>query len=247
MKKIKITIAYFVILTFVVVFSTAKAESFDADAISQVSKGIAEWKLMNEDKSETYVEQTVYVSSSLKGIVEMGESEGITVVQGLAAFDSDYDWVKRDSRIATINAGRDTGIGIGLGPYGSIYSAGTAIGTMWNMSNAKTSEDFYHATRGTPVWGFGVAPKILENIKIPEPSTFRDRVSQNSLPTFKTTWETVEIGKSTYKYPSIDWSNIPKTNWTTPSTASLPTYTPSTPKISTYTPSRLPSYSGRKY
>lgn len=48
MKKMKTTIAYFVILIFVAVFSTAKAESFDPEAISQVSKGIAEWKLMNE-------------------------------------------------------------------------------------------------------------------------------------------------------------------------------------------------------
>ncbi|MBI4707974.1 MAG: tetratricopeptide repeat protein [Candidatus Omnitrophica bacterium] len=105
MKKIKTTIAYFAILIFIAVFSVAKAESFDPEAISQVSKGIAEWKLMNEDKEQTQPEQTVYVSSSLSGMVERGSGEGIGVVTGLAAFDNDDHWIRSEIRNWELNTG----------------------------------------------------------------------------------------------------------------------------------------------
>lgn len=84
MKKMKITIAYFVILSFVAVISVTKAEAFDPEAISQVSKGIAEWKLMNEGKSETQLEPKVYVSSSLSGMVERGNNGKVGVIKGLS-------------------------------------------------------------------------------------------------------------------------------------------------------------------
>lgn len=82
-KILKITIF---ILLVDYALSTAKAESFDPEAISQVSKAIAEWKLMDGNKSEKD-EKKVYVSSSLRGVVERDNTFGI--IQGLAAFDTD--------------------------------------------------------------------------------------------------------------------------------------------------------------
>lgn len=102
MKKMKIAIAYFVILSFVAVISVTKAEAFDPEAISQVSKGIAEWKLMNQDKSETQLEQKVYVSSSLSGMVERGSGKG--VVQGLAAFNNNHE-ISSQTRQWELDAG----------------------------------------------------------------------------------------------------------------------------------------------
>ena len=84
-KILKITIF---ILLVIYALSTAKAESFDPEAISQVSKAIAEWKLMDENKSEKEIEKMVYVSSSLSGMAERGNISGI--IQGLAAFDADF-------------------------------------------------------------------------------------------------------------------------------------------------------------
>ena len=77
-------------LTLVDTCLSTKAEGFDSEAISQVNKGIAEWKLMNGDKSDTRIEQTVYVSSSLNGIVERDGYGGIRGVKGLTAFGDDY-------------------------------------------------------------------------------------------------------------------------------------------------------------
>ncbi len=101
MKKI---VVYFMFLTFFIVFSVLKAQSFDPEAISQVSKRIAEWKLINKDKGKTQFEQTVYVSSSLSGIVERGISKRISVIGGLAAFNSDYDyWINSEIRQWELN------------------------------------------------------------------------------------------------------------------------------------------------
>jgi len=96
MKKMKTITAYLMIFALVFVFSVTKAESFDSEAISQVSKGIAEWKLMNEDKSKTQIEQTVYVSRSLGGIAERGDGEGIGIVSGLVAFDNNNYWIESE-------------------------------------------------------------------------------------------------------------------------------------------------------
>jgi len=96
MKKIKTTIAYFAILIFITAFSV-NAESFDSDAISQVSQGIAEWKLLNENKGETQIEKTVYVSSSLSKFVEIGSDQQVAAVAGLSALDMKYvPWESRD-------------------------------------------------------------------------------------------------------------------------------------------------------
>lgn len=65
-----------------------KADDFNSEAVSQVSKAIAEWKLLNKDKSETS-EHRVYVSSSLSQMTEGVESDGLGVVSGLAAFNND--------------------------------------------------------------------------------------------------------------------------------------------------------------
>lgn len=245
MRKVIITIL--LNLTFLFGISATKVIAIDPEAALQVSKGIAEWKLMTSDKTEADAKPTTFVSSSLSGMVEKGGDKNVGIISGLAAFDNDYDWLKRDSSVAIITAGRDTAVGIALGPYGPIYSAGSAVWSMWNLSNAKTSEDFYRATRGTPAWHLGAAVKILDNIKMPESSIAQNRTFKSLPPTFNANWKTIKLADYTYKYPSIDWNNIPKTNWNVPSTNStnwsipktnwnipsikpLPTYTPSMPK-----------------
>lgn len=92
MMKVKTIIIHLAILVFIFILSTTKGESFDSEAISQVSKGIAEWKLMNKDKNKSQVEQIVYVSSSLSGMTERGSGKGTGVVIGLSAFDDDYEF-----------------------------------------------------------------------------------------------------------------------------------------------------------
>jgi len=64
-----------------------KAQDFDPEAISQVSKAIAEHKLMSDSEAE---ERQVYVSSSLSPKVEKGTGQGISTVIGLSAFGEDY-------------------------------------------------------------------------------------------------------------------------------------------------------------
>jgi len=98
-KILKITIF---ILLVIYALSTAKAESFDPEAISQVSKAIAAWKLMNEGKCEKQDEQMIYVSSSLGGMIEMGDGKG--VVQGLAAFNNNYE-ISSQTRQGELDAG----------------------------------------------------------------------------------------------------------------------------------------------
>jgi len=94
MSKLKIYCASVVILfpAFAI-----KAQDFDPEAISEVSKAIAEWKLMNDSEAE---EPPVYVSSSLAPVVEKAGSEGIGVVHGLAAFGDSYwlDWEMKQWR-----------------------------------------------------------------------------------------------------------------------------------------------------
>lgn len=98
MNRISMMAVYLSIFTLIVFLSVTKAESFDAEAISQVSKMIAEWNLMNEDKSETQVEPQVYISSSLRGMTEKGSGEGVRVLSGLSSLiDMKYvPWELRD-------------------------------------------------------------------------------------------------------------------------------------------------------
>lgn len=97
MIKAKTLIGCLLSLSLIVVFAS-NVESFDPEAISQVSKGIAEWKLINEDTSETQVEPKVYVSSSLSEKVKNSSRQVIGVVAGLSAFSSDY-WNDRSFQI----------------------------------------------------------------------------------------------------------------------------------------------------
>ena len=85
---------YLAVLAIVFTPVATKAQDFDPEAISQVSKAIAEWKLMNDSEAE---EQEVYVSNSLAGVVEEAGGEGVGVVHGLAAFGDSYwlDWEMR--------------------------------------------------------------------------------------------------------------------------------------------------------
>lgn len=95
MTKGKMTILHLVALTIVFVFFTKKADSFDPEAISQVSKGIAEWKLMNQDNKETQNGPQVYVSSSSSKMANKEGYKGIGTTQGLSAFNNDkpYDFL----------------------------------------------------------------------------------------------------------------------------------------------------------
>lgn len=149
MKKMITT--YFVILTFVVVFSSAKAESFDPEAISQVSKGIAEWKLINEDKTETQMEQTVYVSSSLSGMVERVERDDsgwIRVVSGLAAFDNDY---QIESQIRQWELNR--GIGISNEKMSSLTKIWDINKTLGKTAMKTELGAGVKMTKFGPIWG----------------------------------------------------------------------------------------------
>ena len=77
---------YFAALVIVFAVLTTKAQDFDPEAISQVSKAIAEQKLMSDGETE---EREVYVSSSLRSKVELGTGQGINAVIGLSAFGED--------------------------------------------------------------------------------------------------------------------------------------------------------------
>jgi hypothetical protein len=69
-KGIKITI-----VTFVFTLFALKVNAFDPEVTLQVSKGIAKWKLLNENKNE--VETHVYVSSALRGIIKQDNREEV--------------------------------------------------------------------------------------------------------------------------------------------------------------------------
>lgn len=90
MSEIRVSILYMLALSLTIILSATKAESFDAKAISRVSQGIAEQKLMSKDKSEAGIEPTVYVSSALSEMVKKGSVKGVGIVNGLAALDNYY-------------------------------------------------------------------------------------------------------------------------------------------------------------
>lgn len=73
---------YLAVLAIVFTPVATKAQDFDPEAVSQVSKAIAEWKLMNDSEAE---EPPVYVSSSLGGRVKRGLGE-VEVIGGVRAF-----------------------------------------------------------------------------------------------------------------------------------------------------------------
>ena len=86
MKKLKTIISSIIIAIFII--SVTNAESFDPEVISQLSKNIAESKLMNEYKSEANNEKVVYVSSSLENKRVQGGGEYIEVIDGINALNS---------------------------------------------------------------------------------------------------------------------------------------------------------------
>lgn len=387
MRKVMIITILF---TYVFILFVANVDAFDPEAALQVSKGIAEWRLMNKDKNETQVEPTVYVSSSLGGMVEKGDSKGIGVVSGLTAFDNDY-WIESQIRkwelnesvrmsgkyisrlpsnpsvgvagdittkaegmayqlcnpppmtsvtynvastamgaaitgIETINrigtsiqimnppiylqnnpkftaSQRILGIPVsgtweGSGSYliqggrvnfqETLITAGpdiTRIHTDWGKTNLGSY--YRHVEISTPVtnpierfmmthypvggyWDpatstITTTTRIQQSYRIetyggmprvtPLPNSAigtwgSGRIGNNwynPSPSLNSTWKTVQIGSTTYRYPSIDWTSIPKTNWTIPSTISSPTYISPISKIPTYTPPRIPSSLGRRY
>ena len=377
----KIAITYFVILAFAVFIPITKAESFDSEAISQLSKGIADWKTMNDDKRETQAEPLVYVSSSLSGVVEKNGGEGIGVIKGLASFGDD-NYFKSEIRNWELNIGAEASnrcisrlptnplpnriydmsrrtftysvgqyVATEYGYIGSqifnsvttvgipiIQAAGTFLNTVDYMGKAaqiisppiylheKTSYGwrgegsysipgdrvYYQETLKTagsgPItrthtdWVSTNTKTYIRNVEIqtlPQSSFERfmlyhyplgdyydpnkttittiTKIQQNYRietidgmskvaplpssrigtwtyggvggnwstlpPTLNATWKTVKMGSTVIKYPSIDWTSIPKTNWTIQS--AIPTYTPSIQRITTYTSPtyKIPSYS----
>ena len=206
MSKRMMSKAYLAALILIMVPFALRAETFDPEAISRVSKAIAEWKLMNENKAE---EPPVYVSSSLRPIVQKDSSDRVGVVIGLSAFDDNYDWVQQDSAVTMTNTIRDTAIGITpIGPAYSVYSFGK---TMWDLSNVQTPDDYYRATRGTPAWHVGAAVKILDNIEIPQLSTYQTPTPNYGSSDWSrfavTTEKTIQLdGNSSITYHAIDWN-----------------------------------------
>jgi len=375
MRKVMIITILF---TYVFILFVANVDAFDPEAALQVSKGIAEWRLMNKDKNETQVEPTVYVSSSLGGMVEKGDSKGIGVVSGLTAFDNDY-WIESQIRKWELNesvrmSGKyisrlpsnpsvgvagdittkaegmayqlcnpppmasvtynvaSTAMGAAITGIETINRIGTSIQIMnppvylnektsWGWKGhgsypiqgghvyyqetlktggpgpiTRTHTDWVRTNTGTyvrhvetktpatsrferfmmhhyPVGGYWdpatstitTTTRIQQSYRIetyggmprvtPLPNSAigtwgSGRIGNNwynPSPTLNSTWKTVQIGSTTYRYPSIDWTSIPKTNWTIPSTISSPTYISPISKIPTYTPPRIPSSLGRRY
>jgi len=77
------------VLALVMLFSAAlpvlcPAQELDAEALSRMSQGIAEWKLMEEEKPKQYMR------SDLIDEVIMGDGQGQEVVSGLMGFDDYY-------------------------------------------------------------------------------------------------------------------------------------------------------------
>jgi hypothetical protein len=120
MKKAKTITISLLSFTIFFVLSSTRAESFDAEAISQISEGIAEWNLINEIKNKTQMEEKVYVSSSLGGKVTRGNGQGIGVIIGLTAFDewrpvqNATDFYYAQKNIAITSAGPDNWIWQGM-------------------------------------------------------------------------------------------------------------------------------------
>ena len=375
MRKVMIITILF---TYVFILFVANVDAFDPEAALQVSKGIAEWKLMNKDKNETQVEPTVYVSSSLGGMVEKGDSKGIGVVSGLTAFDNDY-WIESQIRKWELNesvrmSGKyisrlpsnpsvgvagdittkaegmayqlcnpppmasvtynvaSTAMGAAITGIETINRIGTSIQIMnppvylnektsWGWKGhgsypiqgghvyyqetlktggpgpiTRTHTDWVRTNTGSyvrhveiktpatsrferfmmhhcPVGGYwdfatstitttirnrqsyrietyGGIPKVTPLPKSAIGTWGSGRIGNNWYnlsPTLNSTWKTVQIGSTNYRYPSIDWTSIPKTNWTIPSTISSPTYISPIPKIPTYTPPRIGFPLGLKY
>ncbi len=68
---------------------TTRAGDFDPETISQLSRGISEWKLLHGEKDESEAERTVYVSSSLGARTATNPVGQPAVVSGLRAFSQD--------------------------------------------------------------------------------------------------------------------------------------------------------------
>ncbi|HLB75029.1 MAG TPA: hypothetical protein VJJ98_13500 [Sedimentisphaerales bacterium] len=89
------SIVYVMVISSFFARSLIEAEDFDPEVISQVSKRITEWKLMNNNKSATQTEPTIYVSSSLSEMVEKTGRKRVGLINGLTAFDGKpYDFIE---------------------------------------------------------------------------------------------------------------------------------------------------------
>jgi hypothetical protein len=87
MKKTTIILVGFTLVSLTGAVLTATGQGMDPEAISQVSKGIAEWKLMRSAEKMLQKAPTVFASSSLAGVIADIGLKGSTLVFGLTAFD----------------------------------------------------------------------------------------------------------------------------------------------------------------
>jgi hypothetical protein len=139
----------------------AKAQDYDPATISKVSKGLTDNQLFNNTlPSSPNIERKERNISPIYGA-------------GLSAFDDDFNWVQKENIYAIgqtiFGTYKSLCVDIAgnfLGRYGPLagptYTLWTSGRTMWSISDAKTPEAFYLATRGTPAWHLGVAVKILD-------------------------------------------------------------------------------------
>jgi len=85
MARADVKIVFFFMLVFISPVLIEAAEDFDSEAISGVSKAIADWKIINEEEDKA----EVYVSSSLVGKVKKGSGQVIKTA-GILGTDMSY-------------------------------------------------------------------------------------------------------------------------------------------------------------
>jgi len=140
----------------------ASATDLDSEAISQLSKGIAEWQLLNANQGDALGERHVCVSSSLGGAARKSPSS-ISIVHGLVAFNDTWfyeseirDWelqttVWSSERYAermydpysNLRTIRDTAIKTELGMGVEM----TSLGPLWTPASAvHTAVDTFYRT-----------------------------------------------------------------------------------------------------
>lgn len=120
-------------LTFVFILSVANVDAIDPEAALQVSKGIAKWKLLTEDKSDTQVEPPVYVSSSLSGLAAFNIESQIRQRELNTGVKFSKEYISRLLKNPTVGVGgtiTTTAIGINAHPaYSIISTMGSAVTT----------------------------------------------------------------------------------------------------------------------
>ena len=140
-----------------------------------MSRGIADWKLLNEEQSNDETE--IYVSTSLKGLIEKGDSAEEDIIIGVAAGN---EYLSRYERILNIPSDTmfDTCSAVIKAYWSLVDPMGSSAYTMWKIKNSKTPQEFYRATRsfdlplGGPIRCYGNTVKLLNSNMLNWPSLF---------------------------------------------------------------------------